>query len=289
MLPVKFGFHINIAGGFDKAALRAEELECKTIQIFSRNPRGWNYPPLKKEGIEEFKMKIKNLKISPVVIHMPYLPNPASPDKTMYKKSIDSIITEIERAEILNAEYVNIHIGKKMESSLDEAIERVIEGINYSIEKTPESKVIILLENTAGQGSEIGNKFEQIKDIINEIKDKSRIGVCLDTAHLFQAGYDLRDKNSIKNTFNEFDKIVGLKYLKCIHYNDSNTELGSAVDRHWHIGEGCIGKDGMKYIITYKKLSHLPFIMETPKKSETDDLNNLKVVKEFLSKNNFWE
>jgi len=288
MINVKFGFHINISGGLAKSLENAKSLECKTIQIFSRNPRGWNYPELKKDEVENFKIKLNELKISPVVVHMPYLPNPASPDKEIYKKSVESLVTEIKRAELLNAEYVNIHIGKKMNDTLENALKKVVEAVNFAIEKTINSKVIILLENTAGQGSEIGFKFEHIKFIIDLIENKKRIGVTLDTAHLFAAGYDLRDKKSIKKTFDEFDKIVGMKYLFCIHYNDSNSEFNSKVDRHWHIGNGFIGDEGMKLLITYKKLSHLPFIMETPKKSPEDDPNNLKKVKEYLE-NKFWE
>ncbi len=285
---IKFGFHIGISGGITKMPDTAKSLECRTIQIFSRNPRGWEYPPLKKEDAEIVKSKLNEYGIKPVVVHMPYLPNPASPEKDKYQKSVESLITEIKRADMLGAEYVNIHVGKRMDSSIEDALKRVIEAINTTIEKTKNFNIIILLENTAGQGSEIGDRFEHIKTIIDGIENKKRVAACLDTAHMFAAGYDLRTKQAIKKTFDEFDKIVGMKYLKCIHYNDSNSAFASKVDRHWHIGQGEIGKEGMKALITYKRLSHLPFIMETPKKTPNDDPMNLNTVKTFL-KFALWE
>ncbi len=287
---IRFGFHIGISGGIIRMPDTAKSLECKTIQIFSRNPRGWEYPPLKKEDADIVRNKLKEYDIKPVIVHMPYLPNPASPDKDKYKKSVDSLVTEVRRAEMLGAEYINIHIGKKMDSKLEDSLKRVIEAVNTAINKTRDSNVVILLENTAGQGSEIGDRFEHIRIIIDGIEEKARVAACLDTAHMFAAGYDLRTKDAIKKVFDEFDNVVGLKWLKCIHYNDSKSAFGSKVDRHWHIGQGEIGKEGMKSLITYKKLSHLPFIMETPKKTPNDDPMNLKTVKSFLSTiSNLWE
>lgn len=285
---IRFGFHIGISGGITKMPDTARGLECKTIQIFSRNPRGWEYPPLKEKDTEIVRSKLNEYNIKPVVVHMPYLPNPASPEDDKYKKSVDSLITEIIRADLLGAEYVNIHIGKRMNSSIEDALKRVIDAVNTTIAKTENLNVIILLENTAGQGSEVGDRFEHIKKIIDGIEKRERIAVCLDTAHMFAAGYDLRTREVIKRTFDEFDKIVGMRYLRCIHYNDSSSAFASKVDRHWHIGQGEIGEEGMKSLITYKRLSHLPFIMETPKKTPYDDRMNLETVKSFLQ-SALWE
>ncbi|MDD5066555.1 MAG: deoxyribonuclease IV [bacterium] len=280
---VRFGFHMNISPSLSSVPGRAQELECRTIQIFSRNPRGWEYQDLDRSEVLAFREKLKKADIDPLVIHMPYLPNPASPDREKFKKSLDSLKEELRRAGLLHARYVNVHIGKSMDAPLEQAMENVAVSINTALEKDGPG-VIILLENTAGQGTEIGSTFEQIKFILDRIRDKERIGVCLDTAHLFGAGYDLRDKEAINQTFRNFDRTVGLKYLHCIHYNDSKAAFNSRVDRHWHIGKGEIGRKGMQAIIRCSMISHLPFIMETPKDSPEDDLMNLKTVKGYLRK-----
>lgn len=267
---------------------RARELECQTIQIFSRNPRGWKYSPLRKNEIEQVRKDIESFKIDPLFIHMPYLPNPASLDKSIYKRSIDSMIEEVKRAESLKAGYVNVHIGKKMDAGLEQGLKRVIQALNTVMDRTKNSFVTLLVENTAGQGSEIGNLFEHIGFIKAGIENKNRFSVCLDTAHLFAAGYDLRARDSIRKTFQEFERYIGWEYLKCIHYNDSKSHLGSRVDRHDHIGKGKIGQEGMKNIMTYKKLSHLPFILETPKDTDQDDRMNLETVKSFQNAS-LWE
>jgi len=173
-------------------------------------------------------------------------------------------------------------VGKAMGDVIEKAQKRVVEAINIVLEEAVPSSVMILLENTAGQGTEIGYKFEHLRDIIAKIKNKKKIGVCLDSAHLFEAGYDLRDKSLIHKTFSEFDKIVGLSYLKVIHYNDSLTEFNSHVDRHENIGKGKIGMKGMKDLINYKPLIHLPFIMETPKKKKNDDIRNMQTLKSYI-------
>ncbi len=278
---IRFGFHIQIGAGLTETPEIAKKLQCKTIQIFTRNPRGWQSKPIDKKDAEIFKNKIREYDINPVIIHMPYLPNPAAPDKEKWERSLNSMIEELQRAEILNVPYVNIHIGKKLDSSPDDAYKKIIKFLDISLEEV-KNKVILLLENTAGQGSEIGAKFEEIKIILDNAKYPERLGVCIDTAHLFGAGYDLRTKKSVYETIAEFDKIIGLDRLKAIHYNDSRVELGSHVDRHWHIGEGTIGDEGMKAIITHPKLAHLPFIMETPKKAPNDDKNNLEKILSYL-------
>ncbi len=278
---MRYGFHLSISKGLANVPEKAREMGCTTVQIFSGNPRGWQKKEPDKKELILFKQKMKEYDIKPLVVHMPYLPNPASPDKNLYKKSLNSLISEFQKAGQMNAEYVNIHIGKAMGSPLEKAINRVVKAINTTFRKV-NNNVMLLLENTAGQGTEIGNKFEQIKSIIDKISDKKRIGVCLDTAHLFAAGYDLRDKARVKQTFTEFDRIIGLSYLKVIHYNDSLTEFNSRKDRHQHIGKGEIGEKGMKAIVLYKPITHLPFIMETPMKKPNDDLMNLKRLRRYI-------
>jgi deoxyribonuclease-4 len=281
MLQMRFGFHISIAGGFSRVAERAELRGCETIQLFSRNPRGWRYGPLDKEDVEEFRSSIKSSGLFPIFLHLPYLPNIASQESKFYKRSVDSVITDLERAEKLGAQYLIIHIGHRMESSEDEGIEAVFQGINQAFEKV-KNPVILLMENTAGQGTEIGYTFDQIKKIIERVHDHQRMGVCLDTAHSFEAGYDLSNKDGLERTLETFDQTIGLKRLHLLHLNDSKTPLGSRKDRHWHIGEGYIGLEGFRNLINHPLLRHLPGIMETPRKDTIEDLKNMEVIRSLI-------
>ena len=278
---MRFGFHISIAGGFSKIIERAEARGCETIQFFSRNPRGWNYSPLNKKEVNAFRSSIQSSHLSPIFLHMPYLPNIASSQSRFYKRSIRSIATDLQRAEDLGAHYLIIHIGHRMESSVDQGVEAVSQGIDQAFEKV-KNGVILLLENTAGQGTEVGDTFDQIKKIIEGVSERERIGVCLDTAHSFGAGYDLSTKDGIEGTLEDFDRTIGLKRLHLLHLNDSKTPLGSRRDRHWHIGEGHIGLEGFRCLVNHPLLSHLPGIMETPRKDTVEDLKNMKVIRSLV-------
>jgi deoxyribonuclease-4 len=278
---MRFGFHISIAGGFSRVAERAELRGCETIQLFSRNPRGWKYSPLGEKDIEEFRSSIKSSGLFPIFLHLPYLPNIASPKSKFYSRSIDSITMDLERAQQLGAQYLIIHIGHRMESSEGQAIEAVFQGINQAFEKV-KNPVILLMENTAGQGTEIGYNFDQIKRIIENVHDHQRMGVCLDTAHSFEAGYDLSNKDGLERTLETFDQTIGLKRLRLLHLNDSKTPLGSRKDRHWHIGEGYIGLEGFRNLINHPLLRHLPGIMETPRKDTVEDLKNMEVIRSLV-------
>ena len=275
---MRFGFHISIAGGFSKVVERARVRGCETIQFFSRNPRGWKYSPLNKKEVEEFRLSVRSAGLSPIFLHMPYLPNIASLKSKFYKRSIRSVSTDLQRAERLGAQYLIIHIGHRMESSEDEAIEAVSAGINQAFEKVKNS-VTLLMENTAGQGTEIGSNFDQIKKIIEGVEENGRLGVCLDTAHTFEAGYDLSNKNGLDRTLEKFDEMIGLKRLHLLHLNDSKTPLGSRKDRHWHIGEGYIGLEGFRNLVNHPLLKNLPGIMETPRKDTVEDLKNMDVIR----------
>jgi deoxyribonuclease-4 len=278
---MRFGFHISIAGGFSKIVERAEARGCDTIQYFSRNPRGWNYSPLNKKEVKAFRSSISSSHLSPIFLHLPYLPNIASSRSKFYKRSIRSITTDLQRAEDLGADYLIIHIGHRMESSEDQAIEAVSQGIDRAFEKA-KNAVILLLENTAGQGTEVGYTFDQIKRIIEGVQDRERMGVCLDTAHSFEAGYDLSTEDGIERTLENFDRTIGLKRLHLLHLNDSKTPLGSRRDRHWHIGEGHIGREGFRCLVNHPLLNHLPGIMETPRKDTVEDLKNMKVIRSLV-------
>ena len=278
---MRFGFHISISGGFSKVVEKAEIRGCETIQFFSRNPRGWKYDSLDHDEVETFHTSIQSSNLSPLFLHLPYLPNVASKESKFYSRSIDSIVTDLERAEQLGAPYLIIHIGHQMESSEDEAIEAVAWAINQAFDRVRNS-IVLLLENTAGQGTEIGYEFGQIKKIIEGVEERDRIGICLDTAHAFGAGYDLSRKEGIERTLESFDRMIGLKRLHLLHLNDSKTPLGSRKDRHWHIGEGYIGLEGFRYLINHPLLKHLPGIMETPRKDTVEDLKNMKVIRSLV-------
>jgi deoxyribonuclease-4 len=278
---MRFGFHISISGGFSKVVEKAEIRGCETIQFFSRNPRGWKYDSLDHDEAETFRTSIQSSNLSPLFLHLPYLPNVASKESNFYSRSIDSIVTDLERAEQLGAPYLIIHIGHQMESSEDEAIEAVAWAINQAFDRVRNS-IVLLLENTAGQGTEIGYEFGQIKKIIEGVEERDRIGICLDTAHAFGAGYDLSRKEGIERTLESFDRMIGLKRLHLLHLNDSKTPLGSRKDRHWHIGEGYIGLEGFRYLINHPLLKHLPGIMETPRKDTVEDLKNMEVIRSLV-------
>ncbi|MGO8988614.1 MAG: deoxyribonuclease IV [bacterium] len=278
---MRFGFHISIAGGFSKVVERAHARGCETIQFFSRNPRGWNYSPLNKKEMEAFRSSVQSSDLFPIFLHMPYLPNIAAAKSKFYKRSIRSIATDLQRAEQLGAQYLIIHIGHRMESSEDKAIGAVSQGINQAFEKV-RNGVMLLMENTAGQGTEIGYTFDQIKKIVEGVQDRQRMGVCLDTAHSFEAGYDLSNRDGIERTLDDFDRTLGLERLHLLHLNDSKTPLGSRKDRHWHIGEGCVGLEGFRYLVNHPSLRHLPGIMETPRKDTVEDLKNMKVIRSLI-------
>ncbi len=277
---MRFGFHISISGGLSKVAQRAVERNCQTVQIFSRNPRGWKYGPLSSDEAKLFQTALRRLDISPVVVHMPYLPNPASPDEGLYRRSIDSLAEELRRAQLLGAAFVVVHVGKHMGSSVEQALEKVAAAVNQALEEV-ETEVLLLLEGTAGQGTEIGYSFSQIRDVFARLESPNRVGVCLDTAHIFEAGYDISTDEGLEKTLQEFDQLLGLDRLCLLHLNDSKTPLGSHVDRHWHIGEGEIGREGFRRIINHPKLRNLPGIMETPP-GEAEDKKNMQTVRSLV-------
>jgi deoxyribonuclease-4 len=275
---MKFGFHISVAGGFGKAPQRAVERHCDTIQIFSRNPRQWKFKPLDKNDVNEFKKGLQAASIFPVFVHMPYLINLASSNTELYQRSVTSLIIDLKRTNDLGAHFLIMHIGSS--DNISKALKQTIKGINQALNKV-KNKVVLLLENTPGQGNEYGYKFEHIHAIFKEVNEQVRIGSVLDTAHAFAAGYDLHTKKGVDSTLKVFYIYIGLYKLFVVHLNDSKTECGSRKDRHWHIGKGKIGK-GMRFILNHALLEDKCFIMETPRMNVDDDLKNLQAVKLFL-------
>ena len=279
---MRVGFHVSISGGFKNVIKRAKETNCDTIQCFSRNPRSWECKRLNPEDVKRFKEDMKRESIFPFFIHMPYLPNLATPERGLYERSLKVLCEELIRAEILGACYVVVHIGKKKASSLDDALKRVSFAINEALSKVP-NNVILLLENTSGQGTEIGDRVSHLRMLLESIDDKKRVGICFDTAHAFQAGYDIATTEGLETFLKEFDQSIGIEKIHLIHLNDSKTPLGSHIDRHWHIGKGFIGKEAFKRILNHPLLRHIPAIMETPWGKEKD-LANMKTVRELIKK-----
>ncbi len=276
---MKLGFHISIAGGFKYILERAQKRNCETIQIFSRNPRGWNYKKIDEEDCTIFKKQTINNKISPVFVHLPYLINLGSDQEELFNKSVGSLITDLIRTEKLGAQYLITHCGSN--PIIERGIKKMTEAILQAFSLV-DNGVILLLENTAGSGNSFGYNFEQLKQILDGVASE-RLGIAFDTAHAFAAGYDLRTENAVNATIEKFDETIGINNLHLIHFNDSKTKLGSRMDRHWHIGKGEIGK-GMAFIINHHALRHLPFIMETPRTDTREDLMNMQVARKLIHK-----
>ena len=276
---MRIGLHVSISGSIDMAIDNAVNRECSAFQIFTRNPRSWFAKDLETEDAKRFKEKLEASEIDRLAVcaHMPYLPNLSSPDDDGYQKSIKSMIKEVERCDALGIPYLVTHLGSHKGSGEENGIKRLTAALNKVAET--KAKVMILLENTAGQKNSVGSDFKQLAEIFSKCKPEKRFGVCLDTCHAFVAGYDLRTKNSVKKTMKEFDDTVGIKHLKILHLNDSKGELNSNRDRHDHIGLGEIGNEGLGEMIKIMNKHKIPIVLETPIDDRRDDFGNLKQAK----------
>ncbi|MHC1626872.1 MAG: deoxyribonuclease IV [Methanoculleaceae archaeon] len=279
---VRVGCHVSIAGGIDKAVERAVKKGCDLFQIFTRNPRGWRYSALNGGTVMAFREAMERSGIGPAVAHMPYLPNLASPREDVLAKSVDALITELERCEILGIPYLVTHLGSHLGTSMDEAVEREIRAIRTALD-TAESGTILLLENTSGSAHSLGSTFTEIARIIDGVGLRERTGVCFDTCHAFAAGYELRTTGGLEETVREIDRVIGIEKLKVIHLNDSLGDLGSGLDRHEHIGLGRIGEDAFRRILHHPNLRDVPCILETPVDERRDDVGNIRVVRQLAA------
>ncbi|MFH0918192.1 MAG: deoxyribonuclease IV [Candidatus Omnitrophota bacterium] len=274
------GVHVSAAGKIYQSLDIAKGLGCNTMQIFSRSPQSWRKgAQLAPEDIREFNLRRKKFKINPVFIHISYLINLASPDPRLYNGSIQAYIEDIQEAEKLGADYIVTHMGSHKETSEDAGIKRLVEALNRILEKTRGSRVGILLENTSGSGSWLGYRFYHQQKILKGLKERSRVGLCLDTAHAYLAGYNLATKAGLDKLVDEIQEMVGTQLIKLIHLNDAAGELGCHHDRHDHIGQGHIGLAGMKRIINHPKFKNIPMILETPKNTADSDQENLALVR----------
>jgi deoxyribonuclease-4 len=278
----RIGLHAPIAGGLHNALLKSRELGCETVQIFSRNPRGWTARPLATEEVERFRSVRAETQLSPVVIHANYLINLAAADRIIGEKSRASFREEIERALLLGADYLVVHPGSARGACEQDALRTCAESLKSACAGLDLGEFRILLENTAGQGECIGHRFEHLRELI-EACPELNLGVCFDTAHAFTAGYDLRDRESLDATFEALEREVGLRNVRAVHFNDSKADYHSRVDRHWHIGLGHIGRRALGRIACHPQLAHAAFLLETPQDEAGDDRRNLDALRSFFA------
>ncbi|MBT6045414.1 MAG: deoxyribonuclease IV [Candidatus Scalindua sp.] len=260
----RVGAHVSAGGGVENAPLNAKAIGAKAFALFTKNQRQWKAKPLTDDNIDKFKENCKECGYLPehVLPHDSYLINLGHPEKEGLEKSRDAFLDEMQRCEQLGLKLLNFHPGshlKKIEE--DACLKRIAESINIALDKT--KGVSAIIENTAGQGTNMGFRFEHLAAIIDNVEDKDRVGVCLDTCHTFTAGYDLRTKKAFKATMDEFEKVVGFKYLSAMHLNDSKPDLGARVDRHQSIGKGKLGVDPFRFIMNDKRFDEIPMVLET--------------------------
>ena len=279
---MQIGCHVSISGSIDKAVDNAIERECTAFQIFTRSPRSWHSKRLDDADVKTYKKKLDDSKIDrfATVAHMPYLPNLATPNPDAYSKSVDTFQKEVERCDQLGIPYLVTHLGSHLGTGEENGIKRLVKALEKAAEV--KNDVMILLENTAGQKNSVGSDFKQLAEIFFQLKPAKRFGICLDTCHTFAAGYDLRTKVAVKETLHKFDEAVGFEYLKILHLNDSKGKLGSQVDRHYHIGLGGIGKEGLGEVVKFMNNKKIPIILETPIDDIRDDFENIRIAKELV-------
>lgn len=258
------GAHISIAGGLDQAPSRGDEIGCTAIQIFTKNQVQWKAKSLSNQEIEQYQQSLANSSIQSVVVHDSYLINLGSPEDNLLEKSRQAFLHEMDLAENLAIPFLIFHPGSHRNAGENVGLKLISESIDYFYKQRSDYKIKLLLETTAGQGTNLGYTFEQLAWIIDSVDEPDRVGVCLDTCHIFAAGYDIRDKSSYEKTVEKFDQIIGLKRLHAIHLNDSKREFGSRVDRHEQIGQGQIGLEGFRLIMNDSRFFDVPKILETP-------------------------
>ncbi len=275
--PLLMGAHFSIAKGLHKAITEADSYNCNALQIFTKNASTWKEKFLTENQINDFLKTKQKTGIDRIISHTSYLINIAGPDKKKSAMSCEALKQEIIRCGQLEIPYVVLHPGAHMGEGEEKGIQRIANNVNRIFVATNGIATRLLLETTAGQGSSIGHTFEQLDSIIKKVEDKSRIGICLDTCHIFAAGYDISNKKGYEHTIKAFDDIIGLNNLFVIHLNDTKKACNTRVDRHEHIGDGCIGLDAFKHIINDSRLKDIPKILETPKLKDGKDADTINL------------
>jgi len=277
------GAHLSVAGGVDKAFDRAENLDCTSFQIFTKSNRQWKAKPLESQVIDRYHQRQAETDIEPVVCHASYLINIGASDGTVWDKSVNALLIELERCEQLKIPYLVLHPGAHMEQGVETGIARVVQALDLVHQRQPDYAVKIALEITAGQGTVLGSSFQEIAQMLADCQQSERLAVCFDTCHALVAGYEFRTPASYQTMIDEFDRVIGLDRLKVIHVNDSEKDLGSHVDRHAHIGEGCIGLEPFGYFLNDSRFKKVPFLLETPKDDDPgDDIRNLEKLRALI-------
>lgn len=268
------GVHNSIAGGLTRALDIGVALRCECMQMFVRNQRQWRAPPLTDADVAAWRTARARTDIAPVAVHDSYLINLACPDRTIRDRSIDAFADELGRCNRLGVEYLVMHPGAHLGAGEQAGLNMLVESLDCVLADQPGGPTVVLLELTAGQGTGLGWRFEQLAYVLEHAAEPGRLGVCVDTCHAFAAGYDLRAPESVAATLDELDRVVGLSHLRAMHVNDSKRELGSRVDRHEHIGRGHIGDRGFWSLLHEPRLAAIPMILETPKGEQGDRLEH---------------
>ena len=281
------GAHMSIAGGYYRAVESASQCRCDCVQLFTKNNNQWRAKPIDDDDVEKFQSSLATLRIQQPISHSSYLINLASPEQPLRKKSIDGMVVELQRAEQLGIEYVVLHPGAFIRGSEQTGIKRIVRSLDEIHRQTRGITAKCLLETTAGQGTNLGWRFEQLAEILAGARNPDRLGVCLDTCHVFAAGYAMSSQKEYKATMSELQETVGIDQIKAIHLNDSKRELGSRVDRHEHIGQGHLGLAPFRHLLTDRRFRRIPMYLETPK-GETNgkswDVANLRKLRRLVPK-----
>ncbi len=289
---MRLGAHMSTAGGVHTAYQRGQDATCDSMLIFTKSNRQWKARPLTDKDVAAFKEAAATFShVQPVAVHASYLINIASPKDELWQKSCQALKIEVERAGLLGIPLLTFHPGSHMELSVDEGLAKIAQGLQQVLRETADSAphTTVCLETMAGQGTHLGHRFEHLATILEQVGQNERLGVCFDTCHVFAAGYDIRTPDTYVTTLAEFDRVVGLNQIKCFHLNDSKHNLGSRKDRHEHIGQGFIGREGFANFVNDPRWADHPAHLETPKTEKDDDGNdidmdveNLKVLRALI-------
>ncbi|MBI2930257.1 MAG: deoxyribonuclease IV [Planctomycetes bacterium] len=275
------GAHLSIAGGLHLACARGQELGCEVIQIFTRNQQQWRTKPLSDDEVMTFKQACRRHRIRLAFAHDSYLVNLCAPDGDIRERSLSAFVEEMERCERLGLAFLVTHPGSPGVTGEREGIRAMIASLDEALKRTGGLRTRVLLETSAGQGACVGHRFEQMREMIEGVREPERLGVCFDTCHVFAAGYDLRTRAAYDATLDEFDRLIGVKRIEAFHVNDSKRELGSRVDRHEHIGKGHLGIEAFRCLMRDRRFARIPKVIETPKEDDMD-ARNLSLLRDLI-------
>jgi deoxyribonuclease-4 len=273
-----FGAHMSIAGGYHHALLAAQKHQCGTVQLFTKNNNQWEGKPLTAEDVATFRRVLRETRLRHATAHDCYLINLASPDAALYRRSVEAFVVELQRAEALGLAYLVTHPGAATDGDEQRGLARIAAALDEAHRRCPNFRVRVLLETTAGQGNSLGHRFEHLARVFALVAEPERLGVCLDTCHVFAAGYALAPLAEYQATMKAFDRLIGLKRLRCFHVNDSLKPQGSRVDRHAHLGRGCLGLEPFRLLVNDYRFRGRPMILETPKEEgDNDDMDSVNL------------